>query len=80
MTVNNVVFHPADRRVESNIDGLRRRKWAHSQACQTGDPLNRGDRIRALFWVKGENVEGNERWWVAEDGSRIWSGGTVEKP
>ena len=80
MTINNVVFHPADRRVESNTDGLRRRKWAHSQACQTGDPFNRGDTFRVLFWVKGEDVEGNERWWVAQDGSRIWSGGTVETP
>jgi murein DD-endopeptidase MepM/ murein hydrolase activator NlpD len=80
VTVNNVVFHPADRRVESNTDGLRRRKWANSQACQTGDPLNRGEKVRVLFWVKGEEVEGNERWWVAEDGSRSWSGGTVEQP
>jgi murein DD-endopeptidase MepM/ murein hydrolase activator NlpD len=78
--INNVTFHPARQRVASDVDGLRRRKWASTQACETGDPLQRGERVRVLFWVKGEPVEGEERWWVAEDGSRIWAGGTMEKP
>jgi hypothetical protein len=25
-------------------------------------------------------VDREDRWWVAEDGARIWSGGTVETP
>jgi hypothetical protein len=80
ITVNNVVFHPAKQRVESAIDGLRRRKWASVQACETGDPLPQGAQVLVFFWVKGENVDGDERWWVADDGSRIWVGGTVQKP
>lgn len=44
-------------------------------APSEGERLSRGDKVRVLFWVKGE-----EGWWVAEDGSRIWSEGAVEKP
>ena len=28
----------------------------------------------------GEKVDGEDRWWVAEDGARIWTGATVETP
>ncbi len=78
-TVNDVVFHADKRAVESAVDGLRCRKYADTSSCETGTPLKKADTFSALYWIEGEAVRGENRWWVAEDGSRIWMGGTVQK-
>jgi hypothetical protein len=78
--VNEVTFHPAQQTVQSNINGLRARQFANTQACQTREPLHTGEKVDVLYWVHGEQVQNENRWWVAEDGSRIWVGGTVPKP
>lgn len=79
-TVGNTVFHPAKQTVECAFNGLGRRRWANIEACTTGSPLAQGDKINVLYWVEGQDVLNENRWWVAEDGSRLHVGGTVEKP
>lgn len=79
-TVGAITFHPDRRLVEAALDGLACRRFATLDACLTRPPLARGERVRVLFWVRGEMVAGEDRWWVAEDGGRIWSGGTRETP
>lgn len=78
--INDVVFHPNRRTVRVKIDGLNARQYATREACPTRAPLRDGDTVGVLYWVRGEGVDGEDRWWVAEDGARIWSGGTHETP
>jgi hypothetical protein len=78
--VGNVVFHPDQRTVKCSFEGLGCRRWANIQACTTRNPLTKGERIDVLYWIVGENILGENRWWVAEDGTRLHAGGTVEKP
>jgi murein DD-endopeptidase MepM/ murein hydrolase activator NlpD len=78
--INNVIFHPDRRTVASAVEGLNGRKFADTQACLTRQPLIRGETVNVLYWIRGAAIDGEDRWWVAEDGTRIWSGGTVEKP
>jgi hypothetical protein len=66
--------------VEVDVDGLRCRQFADPETCETREPLRRGDTFEALYWVDGVEVDDERRWWVAESGSRIWSGGTRQKP
>ena len=72
--VNEVVFHPEQRTVTSRINGLNARQFADSTACLVRPPLPTGERIDVLYWVRGETVQGENRWWVTADGARIWSG------
>lgn len=78
--VNTVTFHPARRVVTSAVEGLNGRQFAHRQACLTRSPLGLGETVDVLYWIAGESVGSENRWWVAEDGTRIWSGGTAERP
>lgn len=78
--INDVVFHPDRRTVRAKIEGLNARRYATREACLTRAPLQDGESVGVLYWVHGQKVDGEDRWWVAEDGARIWSGGTVETP
>jgi hypothetical protein len=78
--VGEVVFHAAAQTVEVEQDGLRCRQFADPASCETRVALRRGDTFEALYWVEGVEVDGERRWWVARSGSRIWSGGTRQKP
>jgi hypothetical protein len=55
-------------------------QFADPGSCQTREPLRQGETFEALYWVVGKEIEGEPRWWVSKSGSRIWSGGTVQKP
>jgi hypothetical protein len=78
--IGDVVFHAASQTIEVAEDGLHCRQFADPASCETRSPLRRGDTFDALYWVEGQAVAGEKRWWVARSGSRIWSGGTVQKP
>lgn len=78
--VGSVVFRAAKQTVEVDVPVLATRQFANPATCETGPALRQGDRFEALYWVDGVEVEGERRWWVAESGSRIWSGGTRQKP
>jgi hypothetical protein len=79
-TVNNIVFHPDQRTVQCVTDGLGCRRWANRRACNTRKPLTKGETIEVDYWVQGEEVQDEDRWWVARSGFRFWSGGTNRKP
>ena len=78
--INEVTFHPAQQTVQSKINGVRARQFANTQACQTREPLHTGEKVDVLYWVIGEQFQNENRWWVADDGARIWSGGTDSTP
>ena len=78
--VGETTFHAAPQTVEVEQDGLRCRQFADPASCETRAALRRGDTFEALYWVEGVEVDGERRWWVARSGSRIWSGGTRQKP
>jgi hypothetical protein len=78
--VGDVVFHAATQTVEVAADRLPCVQFAFQDSCETRSPLRTGDTFEALYWVEGEAVDGEQRWWVAKSGSRIWSGGTVQRP
>ena len=83
VTLNGHVFHavPADRRlVRAAVDELKARQFATTEAAWVRAPLALGEEFTALYWVEGQNVDGENRWWVADDGARIWSGGTDATP
>ncbi len=75
-TVNGVVFHPDRRQVTSN--GVNQRLWASPTAPLVGPLIPAGERIEAVYWIKGDEVNGNNIWLVDDSGSRIWSGGVKE--
>lgn len=80
VTVNSAVFHADKRTVTVNVDGLKRRLYASSTSAETAVPFKNDAEIAVLGWVNGERVEGESRWWIASDYSRIWVGGTKQKP
>ena len=78
--VGNVVFHPDRRTVDVAFNGLGSRRWANVQACPTREPFVQGESIDVLYWVEGETVAGEKRWWITTNGSRVHVGGTIQKP
>ena len=78
--VGETIFRAAAQTVEVAQDGLRCRQFADPASCETQVALRQGDTFEALYWVEGIEVDGERRWWVAKSGSRIWSGGTRQKP
>lgn len=78
--VGSVTFNPDQRRVTVTFDGLGVRRWASLDGCPTREPLQAGDTVDVNYWIRGDTVQNENRWWVAEDGSRIHVGGTQEKP
>ncbi len=78
--VGEVTFRAARQMVEVDVETLHCRQFADPATCETRGALRRGDTFEALYWVDGVEVEGEGRWWVAASGSRIWSGGTRQKP
>jgi hypothetical protein len=78
--VNNIVFHADERTVECAVDELNCRQFAEVGACLTRGPLTMGEKFKVQYWVQGQSVSGEDRWWVTPAGSRVWAGGTIEKP
>ena len=78
--IRDVLFHAARQTVEVAVEALHCRKWADPAAAETRRPLGRGETFEALYWINGINVRGERRWWVGTTGTRIWVGGTVQKP
>lgn len=79
-TIGTVVFHPDARTVTCKNPDLNVRQFADTTACTTRAPLAVGETFDVLYWIRGETVLNENRWWVTVDGSRVWTGGTIEKP
>jgi hypothetical protein len=58
------------------VDELNRRVFAHTTFPLAGPPLHKGDKFRAMGFVVGKEAFDPPEWWIADDFSRIWSGGT----
>jgi hypothetical protein len=78
--IGAVTFHAAAQTITVVQDGLPCRQFADPATCETRAPLRQGETFEALYWIEGEEVAGERRWWVAQSGSRIWSGGTSPRP
>ena len=80
LTVNGIKFYADKRRVRVSVDALNCRQWASNTANLVRVPLKLGETFDVLGWVEGEEVAGERRWWITAYGTRVWSGGTYEKP
>ena len=78
-TVNGHEFIALARRVTIARDGVPGLQFADPQARPVREPFRRGEEFEAAFLVTGAPFGGDDRWWVAEDGTRIPMNGTVEK-
>lgn len=78
--VNTALFHADKKKVTVNVDELFARQYAGTTSSSTRAPLKKGESFDALGWVEGEKVDNESRWWVSSSYSRIWVGGTKEKP
>lgn len=77
--INSVTFY-ADKRTVTASAAVRVRKFASFSSPETRKPVSQGERFTVLGWVYGESLNGEKRWWVTSSYSRVWVGGTVEKP
>jgi len=69
------------RTITVNIDALMVRSAPNTTAPLAGSQrLVRGNTFVAVGWQAGENVNGENRWWLSSKGNYVWSGGTAEKP
>lgn len=78
--VNGVKFYADPKDITIAVDSLARRQYAGTTSDLTGAYLKKGEKARVLGWVRGEAVDGEDRWWVGSSFSRVWVGGTTEKP
>jgi hypothetical protein len=83
VVINDHVFYAVPtglQQVRAIVDDLECRKFALSTAPRVRSPLSLGEEFIAHYWVEGQNVGGENRWWVSHDGARIWCGGTNKTP
>lgn len=73
------VVGPQQRQVRSDVEA-RRRQGAPSTSAPQGDPLEAGTIGDFIGWVNGENVEGNNLWYIGAYGTNdyFWSGSFTE--
>lgn len=80
VVINNARFEADRREVTVTVDVLNARQWASTASNRTPHTRTKGQKIKALGWVVGEEIEGERRWWVDELGNRYWAGGIAETP
>jgi len=69
------------RTVTVNVPVLFVRSEPKTSAPLTGsERLYAGNVFQTKGYIMGENVEGENRWWVSQYGNYVWVGGTKEKP
>lgn len=77
--VNGREFIALARRVTIARDGVPGLQFGDPQARPVRQPFKRGEEFEAAFMVTGAPFNGDDRWWVAEDGTRVPMNGTVQK-
>jgi murein DD-endopeptidase MepM/ murein hydrolase activator NlpD len=80
LEANGVVFHADVQRVRTASESLNVRVFAALDAELTRSPLKVGEEFDVVGWVNGEEVGGERRWWITKHHSRVWVGGTEQKP
>lgn len=80
--VNGVLFRGRRQTIQVNVEELNVRTYAHNndEFSPILGQVHFGDELDAIGWVSGTSVSGEDRWWVLADHSRVWSGGTSQKP
>lgn len=79
-TIINTVRFNARRMVVSTKVELNQRQYGQTSSPIVFDPIPEGVLVEVLGWVDGENIDGEDRWWITVQYARIWAGGTNEKP
>lgn len=77
--INGHLFRAVRRKVTVNVNALNLRKYADTTSPILST-VSRGTTIDVLGYVRGERVGAEDRWWIGKDYTRIWVGGTSEKP
>lgn len=77
--VNGVKFY-SDPRTVTTDKRVNVHVYADSKSLFTRNTLEVGQDFNVLGWVRGENVDGEDRWWITKYFSRVWVGGTSDKP
>ena len=71
----------AERLAHVNISVLLVRSGPGTQYPLAGvERLYNGNDFNVVGFVRGQNVDGEDRWWVSQFGNYVWVGGTAEKP
>lgn len=73
VTINGNVYH-ADKRTITLTANTNVRQWASTES-KVLRVIPAGASEAVLGWVKGQNVDGIDKWWITRDG-RVWSGTT----
>ena len=79
LVIGNATFR-ADKRTVKAVAGVTFRTHATRKAGLTRGPLEAGKGFGVLGWVNGEEIDGERRWWITKNYSRVHVSGTVEKP
>lgn len=70
-----------EKQMSVNVDVLLVRAGPSTGYALAGsERLYLGDNFKAIGYVLGQEVSGENRWWVSEFGNYVWVGGTQEKP
>src|SRR5690606_25592548 len=77
---NGRTYYGDVKTVHVAVDSLNRRIGPFTNMTLSGPPLPKDEPFSVLGWCVGEEVDGENRWWVTPWGSHFWVGGTVEKP
>lgn len=79
LTVGTATFHGEKRTVKAR-EGVTFRSHATRKAGLTRGPMKAGQGFAVIGWVNGEVIDGERRWWITKNYSRVHVSGTVEKP
>jgi hypothetical protein len=80
LDINGVIFHADVQTVRTASELLNVRQFAATDGALTRAPMKAGEEFEVVGWVNGEEVAGERRWWITKHFSRVWVGGTEQKP
>jgi N-acetyl-anhydromuramyl-L-alanine amidase AmpD len=80
VSIGQTVFYGEPRMVTCGVDGLQVRQYADPKSALTRGNLQNGDTFDVFGWVRATSIDGESRWWITKTYSRVWVGGTREKP
>jgi hypothetical protein len=79
VTVGGATYTGKRGSVTVNVSALNLRAGTTTSAAILRTvPL--GTELKVFGWTTGEDVAGENRWWISENYERVWSGGTTQKP
>lgn len=82
VTVNNRHFFGLNGplKVKARVDGVDAHVYATRSSALTRQSLTQGEEFTVIGWCRGEEVNGDDRWWITKYHSRIDVNGTDAKP